>query len=127
MSNTENPPNIRISNFENELEKIEEINAENIQVKTQFSNVSEFYNNIKKDRNISRYPKLTKYEKTRVISIRAQQIAEGAPPLVDVENLRDPIEIALKELSERKLPFLIERRMPDGSSYVISVNELGFN
>jgi len=126
MNNTENAPDIRISNFENEIEKIEEINAENLEVITEFTNVSDFYKNIKKNRNMSRYPKLTKYEKTRVISIRAQQIAEGALPLVNVENLRDPIEIALKELAERRIPLLIERKMPDGSSYIISVNELGF-
>ena len=126
MNNTENAPDIRISNFENEIEKIEEINAENLEVITEFTNVSDFYKNIKKNRNMSRYPKLTKYEKTRVISIRAQQIVEGALPLVNVKNLRDPIEIALKELAERRISLLIERKMPDGSSYIISVNELGF-
>lgn len=59
-------------------------------------------------------PFLTKYERTRIVGIRAQQIARGAPLYVDREDEIDPIVIAEKELYERKLPFIIRRVMPDG-------------
>ncbi len=56
--------------------------------------------------------RLTKYEFTDVIGFRAQQLAEGAPPLTLVGVLNDPISIALKEYQERVLPYVIERRLP---------------
>ena len=55
------------------------------------------------------YNKLTKFEETRLISSRAEQLARGAPPLVEIGDLTDVIEIAKKELAERKIPFTIRR------------------
>lgn len=52
---------------------------------------------------------LTKYEKTRLLGIRIKQLQLGARPLVDIKNLRTEKDIALKELSEKKLPFIIRR------------------
>lgn len=56
--------------------------------------------------------RMTKYELAALIGFRAQQIAEGAQPYVEVGQLTDPSEIALKELNEGKLPFIIERPLP---------------
>ena len=56
--------------------------------------------------------RLTKYELAALIGFRAQQIAEGAPPFVDVGGLTDPSAIAVKELDEGVLPFTIERPLP---------------
>ena len=39
-------------------------------------------------------PYLTKYERTRILGARALQISLNAPPLVNVGNLRDPLQIA---------------------------------
>lgn len=59
---------------------------------------------------------LTKYERTRVLGIRATQIARGAPPLINLNingrTLNDPKEIAEQELLNRKLFFIIKRRLP---------------
>lgn len=57
-------------------------------------------------------PILTKYEKANIIGERAMQIAMGAPTLIDVGSIKDPREIAIKELKQGKLPFLIRRPMP---------------
>lgn len=59
-------------------------------------------------------PIMTKYERTRIIGVRATQIAFGSPPLVNVSNLKTPIEKAEKELQERKLPIIIRRKLPNG-------------
>jgi len=59
------------------------------------------------------YNKLTKYEETRLITSRAEQLARGAAPLVDIGDLVDVIEIAKKELKERKIPFTIRRPLHD--------------
>lgn len=61
-------------------------------------------------------PILSKYEKTRIIGERARQLNAGATPLVDVEdNIIDGYLIALRELEEKKIPFIIKRPLPSGS------------
>jgi DNA-directed RNA polymerase I, II, and III subunit RPABC2 len=64
-------------------------------------------------------PLLTKYERTRVLGQRAKQINDGAMPFVKVpEGVIDGYLIALKELEEKKIPFIIRRPLPNrGSEY----------
>jgi DNA-directed RNA polymerase I, II, and III subunit RPABC2 len=64
-------------------------------------------------------PLLTKYERTRVLGQRAKQINDGAVPFVKVpEGVIDGYLIALKELEEKKIPFIIRRPLPNrGSEY----------
>lgn len=62
--------------------------------------------------NYRTIPILTKYERTMLLSVRSQQIAEGAPILVDKGKLNNPVDIARKELNEGKLPLLIYRELP---------------
>jgi DNA-directed RNA polymerase I, II, and III subunit RPABC2 len=38
----------------------------------------------------------------------------NAPVLVDVEGESDPLQIALKELREKKIPLVVRRYLPDG-------------
>lgn len=60
-------------------------------------------------------PYMTKYERARVLGTRALQISMNAPVLVDLEGETDPLQIAMKELSQRKIPLVIRRYLPDGS------------
>lgn len=74
-------------------------------------------------------PYYTKYEQVTLIGTRAQQLAEGAKPLVSLDGMRtsDPRfvwNVAEKEVYERKLPFIIHRRLPDGRSEYWSTQEL---
>lgn len=64
-------------------------------------------------------PMLTKYEKTRILGQRAKQINDGASPFIKVpEGVIDGYLIALKELEEKKIPFIIRRPLPNrGSEY----------
>ena len=71
-------------------------------------------------------PYLTKYEKARIIGIRAQQIASGSIPLVDSKGLVSPISIALKELKERKIPLIIRRKLPNNTYEDWTIEELKF-
>ena len=55
--------------------------------------------------------KTSKYEEVRVISARALQISQGAPPLVKVpKDLVDPIEIAKLEWKEGVIPIEAKKR-----------------
>jgi len=63
----------------------------------------------------STYPFLTLYERTKVLSMRASQLARGAQPFIDVpEYLTDVYEVAKAELEAKRLPYIMKRPMPDG-------------
>lgn len=50
-----------------------------------------------------------------LVGVEAHNIASmGAPVLVDVESETDPLQIALKELREKKIPLVVRRYLPDG-------------
>jgi len=69
-------------------------------------------------------PYMTKYERARVLGTRALQISMNAPVLVELEGESDPLQIALKELRQRKIPITIRRFLPDGSFEDWNVDEL---
>jgi DNA-directed RNA polymerase I, II, and III subunit RPABC2 len=68
------------------------------------------------DPNHKTYPFLNKYEATRIIGFRANQLSQGAQPFVDVpDHVTDVREIARMELAAKRLPFIIKRPLPDGT------------
>ena len=70
----------------------------------------------KEDAGHSTYPFLTLYERTKILSLRASQLARGAAPFIDVpEYLTDVYEIARAELEAKRLPYILKRPLPDGS------------
>lgn len=48
----------------------------------------------------------------------------NAPVLVPLDTESDPLEIAMKELSQKKIPLIVRRYLPDGSYEDWSVSEL---
>jgi len=71
------------------------------------------------------YPFLNQFEKTKVLSFRASQIAQGAKPYIEVpENITDVYTIAKMELLARKLPFILKRPLPDGDYEYWKLSEL---
>ncbi|RDA92854.1 hypothetical protein CP533_2870 [Ophiocordyceps camponoti-saundersi (nom. inval.)] len=59
-------------------------------------------------------PYMTKYERARILGTRALQISMNAPVLVDLEGETDPLQIAIRELREKKIPLIVRRYLPDG-------------
>ncbi|RMZ85162.1 hypothetical protein DV738_g206, partial [Chaetothyriales sp. CBS 135597] len=59
-------------------------------------------------------PYMTKYERARVLGTRALQISMNAPVLVDLEGETDPLQIAIMELNQKKIPLIVRRYLPDG-------------
>ena len=53
------------------------------------------------------------YEYTRIIGDRAEQLAQGSPPLCDIGDLHKPIAIAEKEFQLGVIPITIIRRLPN--------------
>ncbi|AOL15705.1 DNA-directed RNA polymerase subunit K [Sulfolobus sp. A20] len=71
--------------------------------------------------------RLTKYEKARIVSARALQLAMGAPALIDISSLNTPdldvVTIAEAELEKGALPITIRRKLPNGKVVLISVKK----
>ena len=62
-------------------------------------------------------PVLTRYEKARALGERARQINSGARPFIEVDpTMIDGYLIALKELEQKRIPFIIQRPLPNGGS-----------
>jgi DNA-directed RNA polymerase I, II, and III subunit RPABC2 len=58
---------------------------------------------------------LSKYERTKIIGIRAEQLQRSAIPNVEFDpDNYVPLEIAKRELEERKIPFMVVRKLPNG-------------
>ena len=70
-------------------------------------------------------PFLTKFEKARIIGLRAKQINNGCEPFIDVPpNMIEGLTIAEKELEEKNIPFIIRRPLPNGASEYWKVSDL---
>ncbi|KAH0946718.1 hypothetical protein HN011_000527 [Eciton burchellii] len=101
-----------------ELEPQED-EAENIEL----LNSNEAGGGVQRSKRITtRY--MTKYERARVLGTRALQIAMCAPVMVELEGETDPLQIAMKELKQRKIPIIIRRYLPDNSYEDWGIDEL---
>jgi DNA-directed RNA polymerase subunit K/omega len=75
-------------------------------------------------------PYLTKYEFTKVMALRAQQILTGAPSTVPPSAFPgdkypiDPYSVALMELKMSRMPIIIGRRLPNNTIIRIPVHAL---
>lgn len=62
-------------------------------------------------------PFITCYEKARVLGERAKQLEAGAKSFVEIEeNVIDSYLIALREYQAKKIPFILQRPLPNGVS-----------
>ena len=74
----------------------------------------ETYTNYETKKKVSK-PYISKFEKTKILGMRASQLEHGDLPLVSVpENIQDAKSIAELEYEEKVIPFLIRRYLPDG-------------
>ena len=107
--------------MEEEIISDDEYNDDtNIQTNEHFiEDINYFYDNYEEiKKNYITQPYLTKYEKTKIISERAQQIANGGIPLIENPNVYNTVyEIAIEELNQKKIPFIIKRPVSNGYEY----------
>jgi len=70
-------------------------------------------------------PKLTRFERARIVGARSLQLAMGAPAFVPLEGVyRGPIETAMRELEGDSLPISIRRSLPNGITQDIPIKAL---
>jgi len=81
-------------------------------MENQNEDINKLMKNYEKNKKLYKTnPKITKYEKTRVISERATQISTGS--LIFINNpdrFQNSYQIALEEYNQKKIPFIIKRK-----------------
>ena len=61
-------------------------------------------------------PFLTKFERAKILGVRAEMIASGAPSTISVpKGVTSAYEIAKLELEKKRIPLMIKRQLTDGS------------
>jgi DNA-directed RNA polymerase subunit K/omega len=70
-------------------------------------------------------PFVTRYEKSRVLGERAKQIDAGGQIFVEVDpDIIDGSVIAMKEFFAKKIPFIIQRPLPNGGAEYWKLKDL---
>ena len=96
-----------ISTDENDLEIIESTLEQN-DIVSVHETYSEYYTTTK-----ITSPFLTKFERAKLIGVRAQMLASGAEPLISPPFPDECYKIAEQELQEKKIPLIIRRYLPN--------------
>jgi DNA-directed RNA polymerase subunit K/omega len=97
---TQHHPELNIKNFE-EIEVLSKI------IKNDYGVII--------DNNHKTLPFITKYERARVIGERAKQIDAGSKIFIEIDtSIIDGYVIALEEYKQKKIPFIIQRPIPNG-------------
>mgnify|MGYP001158448267 CR=1 FL=1 len=117
LSTLENDEDIELNSENNDEDELENEFDDNLIYTEKLENNSEDdivlnKNNIviiDKDKRKT-LPILTKYEITRIISIRSSQIENGAEPCIKVES-NNPIKIAKLELLMGESPLILRRKL----------------
>tara|TARA_B100001094_G_C18190048_1_gene806514 strand:- start:1632 stop:2045 length:414 start_codon:yes stop_codon:yes gene_type:complete len=78
---------------------------------------------------INTNPFLTKFEFTKILSVRTQQIARGCPTMIEIpqdllNNNDIYYEIAKLEFKQNKIPLMIRRYESNGKFKDIKINDL---
>ena len=67
---------------------------------------------------------LTKFERCRVLGARIRELSNGACTLVDFTLEDSLLDIAVRELIEKKCPIKVVRKCINGQSETIDTNKL---
>jgi len=94
---------------------------------TNFEDINKVIANVEKSK-ISK-PIMTKYEFDQIIGLRSMQISQGSIVFVDTSKLviksnMELRKIALQELKEGKLPFIIKRPLPNNKFEYYRIKDL---
>jgi len=69
-------------------------------------------------------PRLTKYEKVRILGTRAKQISDGSKVFIKSNKVKNAMDIAELELEYKVIPLKIKRPLPNGKYEIWSIREL---
>tara|TARA_Y100001935_G_scaffold250747_1_gene251437 strand:- start:1020 stop:1445 length:426 start_codon:yes stop_codon:yes gene_type:complete len=112
--------NIDDKDIDNEDENLELEDISDNDYKSSLVSIEEFntfYKEYKTEIKTSKI--LNKYEKTKILSERAEQLADGALPLIpNADKYNNVLEVAEEELKKMKIPFIIKRSINNNFEYI---------
>jgi DNA-directed RNA polymerase I, II, and III subunit RPABC2 len=107
--------------FDNEVRENQILNYHNDLIQSNFDEISALTKLVRNKDGIivdplhKTMPILTKFERARILGLRAKQLANGADPFIKVGgNLIQNHIIAEMELEQNVLPFIVCRPLPNG-------------
>ena len=96
-------------------------------ITTEIISNNNFYTNYYTTKKTTK-PYMTKFEKSKILGLRAEMLANGSTPLVNVpKNTINVIDIAKLELSQLKMPFIIKRSIPNNTCEYWRIDEMIIN
>jgi DNA-directed RNA polymerases I, II, and III subunit RPABC2 len=110
--------NIYVADAEDEEDEEDEDIVENIIIEN-IEDINVFNKNYDKMKQNNRTTKfISKYEKCKILSKRCEQLESGCLPLIsDHEIFNNIYDIALEELNQKKIPFILKRFMNNKYEY----------
>ena len=112
--------NVDDKDIDNENENLELEDISDNEYKSSLVSIEEFntfYKEYKTEIKTSKI--LNKYEKTKILSERAEQLSEGAIPLIpNADKYNNVLEVAEEELKKMKIPFIIKRSINNNFEYI---------
>jgi DNA-directed RNA polymerase subunit K/omega len=117
--------NDNVDEFADELDEIGDVD---IKIATEDNKIITYtdVNNLIAKNPKKTIPILNKYEKARICGLRLQQLAEGSKPTIDPKGLKNINEIVYEEYKMRKIPFIIERSLPNGEKEYWKMEEFEY-
>lgn len=102
-------------------------NTQSLVISDDVSKIREATENMK---NYITLPWMTKYEFDQLIGLRTMHLSKGAIPLVTlpdgfkIQGNMDLRKVAIDELKQKKLPYMIKRPLPNGRMEYWPVSKL---
>jgi len=117
--------------FDDDIRKDQILNYHNDLIQSNFDEISALTKVVRNKDGIivdplhKTIPILTKYERTRILGLRAKQLNNGDEPLIKIpDNIIQGYVIAEMELEQKVLPFIVSRPLPNGKKEYWKLNDL---
>ena len=92
-----------------------------------YKNSDDFYKSYDVTKNNITRAQLNKYERTAIISLRAEQLSNGASTFIDSSELDDIVsvmDIAMMEFKRKLIPFIIKRPISNNTFELWRLSDL---
>ena len=88
--------------------------------------VNEIYDEYHNTHKITK-PIMTRFEKAKILGVRSEMLAGGSPALVHVPSgISSTYEIAKMEFTQKKIPLIIKRTLPNDTCEYWRIEDLLF-
>lgn len=99
-----------------EADEYDDQQGQVVELMEDISTLMKNYDKVKKEYRAKH--KLTKYEKTRIISERSSMLSNNSSPFIEKpEKYSNTYDLALAEFNEGRIPFIIKRKYGNKYEY----------